>query len=242
MKKTLLITIAALTCACMTGCKPKLLFKEYIDEEIDIYRETDVVDKTITLRFYKNYDDVPYVKFSSYMKEFYSANLSLINDGSKYRYETKGNQFIEFDANEDAITFSDFTEFGNYFSNESSYENLFIRLVDTEYTERKPRTLSLKKYNIDIKEANNEAYVPVSLLSKLIGGIGCLDVAYNGKALYVIDMAETLTPYERGVDYYGSKYNKKLNNLFERRGKKTAEYCYNELCFVFDNLRGETTQ
>ena len=105
------------------------------------------------------------------------------------------------------------------------------------------RTVNLTTYGIDIREGGEEAYVPLTFLSKLSGGMSMLNVQYNGKDIYFIDEQGLL--YEgdqRGTAYFSSEYYKELLDVSIPRKEDMAKYAYNELCFVFDNLRGYTSQ
>ena len=101
--------------------------------------------------------------------------------------------------------------------------------------------VNLNNYSIALFEDGNNAFVPLTLLSKLSGGLSQYNVAYNGKDVYVMDKAGQLGEATNSTTY-GEEYFSILNDTSTSRYRDLANYNYGELCFVFDNLRGYTSQ
>ena len=237
MKKILLLPTIALTLGICSGCN---LFK-YFDKKVNVYREKDVVDKQISLRYFFNQIHVPYIEVNEYYKEFFNKNLKINKNDEGYKYSLSDNEFLYFNVKDNSISISELTSFALYPSGVSESANLFLKVDSVESTESKVKTIDLNKYNIHFYDYDEKIYAPLSFLSTLCGGVSLYDIAYNGKDVYVLDYGGDITGEEKTTNYYGDKYSKKIESL-SLRNKDMAEYSYNELCFVFDNLRGETTQ
>ena len=214
----------------------------YGDREISVYRNNDGPDKTIKVRYYEDLKNLPFMKISEYMTEFLKVtpHVEPVNGG--YTYTLDSGAFLNFNFYESSMITNDLTAFSSLSVNKDEEESkTFLRLDNVETTEKEARTISLAKYDLKIKDYDGEVYAPISLLSKLFGGLAMFDVSYNGENLYVYDM-ESTGEKERSPGYYETSYNSVLNNLFKGREEDTARYTYNELCFIFDNFKGETTR
>ena len=112
----------------------------------------------------------------------------------------------------------------------------FLKLDGVDKTPEQERVINLNNYSIKVHYGD---YVPLSLLSRLMGGTSMYEIAYNGKDVFVIDrngqLGEAVSASDYGEDYYGI-----LNDVSTPRKEDLALYSYYELCFVFDNLRGYT--
>lgn len=237
-KSALILATCPLIIAGLSGCSNS----PYTDKIVGIFREKDIVDKQISLRFYAKYKHVPYIAVNEYYKEFFNDSFTIEKDQSGYKYSLANGEYLYFDVVKNSITCSDLNVLSEHKDFVSSTGKLYLRTDETVKTEKTPKTIELSKYNIEIKDEKEEVYAPFSLLSKYFGGTALYNAVYNGKDIYVLDLDASLSEEERDTDYYGKKYAKPLNNLFTRRPKDIAEYTYNELCMVFDNFRGETKQ
>ena len=255
MQKKSIITISSLLCLMLSGCTFSVAInadKDYEDKEIYVIREMKVEEgeekaspvrnKTMTLRFYDEAPNVPYVKVSSYFKEFFNTNFNVKKSGDNYRYGYNNEHYISFNANEDLFSSLGLRAFNSHPDFKSSTGKSFIKSSGSTKTPSSVKVISLSNYSIDIRDDGKEAYVPLSLLSKLAGGFASYNAQYNGKDVYVIDNQGLLTDIVRDVKYYSDSYYEILGDLSTARPSDLAVYTYNELCFVFDNLRGYTTQ
>ena len=218
-----------------SGCN---LFK-YFDKKVNVYREKDVVDKQISLRYYFKQMHVPYIEVNEYYKEFFNIELNFSKSNKEYKYALSDNEYISFNVESNELSILGLSSFAGLLEHTSENEKFFLHLDETNKGEEHLKTIDLDKYSINFYEENDQIYAPLSLLSKFSGGLSLYNVAYNGKDVYVLDYDSILFSEERTTDYYGDKYSKKFSNIFFRN-KDMAKYSYNELCFVFDNFRGET--
>ncbi len=237
MKKLWLFLASFLTIGSTSGCS---LF-EYLNKKVNIYRNNEEADKQISLRYYYKHFHIPYIEVNDYYEEFFKRTFDVKKDDNGYKYSLSDNVYIYFNVNENSISVDGLTSFSNHPDFVSTTQKTFLELEGITHTESKVKTIDLDDYDIHFYEDNERIYAPLTFLSKLCGGIYLYDIAYNGKDIYVLDYGCSLTPEERTTEYYGDKYLKKIGNL-GLRSKDMVRYTYNELCFVFDNLRGETTK
>ena len=218
--------------------------ESFTERELNIYRKKDVVDKTMKFRFYEGMENVPYVSVSSYYKEFFNTKLKVTrkNHTYFYKYSEKSSNFLGFDAENDLLISNSLSSFTNHPDFKSSTGKVFLRVSTIDRTGGIERVVNLKNYSIPVYEDKGEAYVPMTLLSTFAGGYQLYNIAYNGKDVYIVDYNGELSEEDRTPSYYGDSYLEKLSNIDEERPEDLVNYTYNELCFVFDNLRGYTSQ
>ena len=218
--------------------------EKYLTRELNVYRETDIVDKKMSFRFYEGMDHVPYIAVSDYFKEFFNTQLVVSKKEHTYSYKraANANEYFGFDAEQDLFMSNGLSSFANHPDFKSSTGKVFLHIDKVETTPKVDRVINLKNYSIPIFEDSGEAYVPMTFLSQFAGGYQLYNIAFNGKDIYVIDYNGQLSEMERTPDYYGDSYLDKLSNIDEERPEDLARYTYNELCFVFDNFRGYTSQ
>lgn len=251
MNKTRCIVISALVgltlCCCSHSAK-----ESYKDKDINIIRKmekkegeeksTPVIDKTISIRFYDSTPNVPYIDVSSYFKEFFNTTLKKEKNNNSYKYSLEGGEYIEFDSQKDLFSSYCLRAFNDHPDFKTSTSKTFLKTEESNHTTPSINTISLKNYEIDIHDNGKEAYVPFSFLSKFTGGYSSYNAQYNGKDIYVIDGHGLLTDELRDVKYYADSYYEVANDFTTDRPADLAKYTYNELCFVFDNFRGYTSQ
>ena len=221
---------------------------DYEVKDINLIREmnkdtaTPIVDKTLSLRFYNETPNIPYIDVSTYFDEFYEHHINKRIKNSLYEYSLDTGEFISFDAEEDTFAtlgLRDFDDHPAYVFNSTKY---FLKEDVINYTPKSIKVISLKNYDIDVKEDNDEAYLPFSFLAKLAGGLHTYNPQYNGKDIYVIDANGYISGEERSVSYFGDAYYEVLDDVSTPRHEDLIKYNYSELCFVFDNLRGYTSK
>lgn len=227
------ILILSLTCLlCIPGCT-KNNKAEYVDEVRALYKGKATDE--ITLRFYSEMPNVPYVDVSTYFKQFYFLDLDkgISTDKVTYSYFANGVTMLEVDIKNDLFTISDIDDICNLdgFALNSFYLDHYVDYID----EAKARTFDLSEYGIDLKGDENDAYLPLNTLNNIFSWIFGYSVSYNGQDVYVINDSAEIYDNSAISDY--SSYYKILKK------KKTfandeAEFNYKELCFTVEQLLG----
>ena len=209
----------------------------YKDKEVNLYREAGVVDKKISLRFFDEQPNVPYIAVSDYFKEFFNTTLQEKKDGNSWVFSLSKDSYIGFNSELQTFFSKGLRAFNNHPDFIESNTKLFIKYINGEVTTPLEKIVNLKNYSIKIYEN----YVPFSFLGTISGGQSLYDIGYNGKDVYVFDYYGQLGSRTYPA-VYGNEYNAVISDTSTPRYQDLANYTYGELCFVFDNLRGYTNQ
>ena len=219
---------------------------EYIDRNVNIYRKKSVVDKQISLRYFSTMPSVPYISVSAFFNEFFNTELERSVDkrevnGFTYNYLNPYNACLSFDIKNQTLASNKLDSFNSHPDFKENTGKHFVKLDNIESSEISVGTVSLKDYSISIYEDGENAFVPLSLLSSIAGGLQSYNIAYNGKDVYVFDYGGQLGTATR-AETFSDTYFMKLKDATESRPDDLISYTYNELRFVFENLRGLTKQ
>ncbi len=216
---------------------------DYEVKAVNVYREKDVVDKTIDLHFYSDAPHVPFISVSLFYKEFFKHDLKVEITNNVYKYSGEKKEYLKFDVQENEISIYNSLVFGYHPDFQEATTKTFLHEIKNVSTTGKEMIIALNNYGIDIYGDGKEAYVPLSLLSVFSGGLDGYNIAYNGKDIYVLDSRGQLcNGEERDSAYFGDSYISVLNNVKEKRYEDLAKYTYGLLCLDFDNFRGYTSQ
>ena len=237
MKKSLFITLLTIPALFGTSCKDEI-------RQVNVYRKKGIVDKTISVRFFKDSPNVPYISVPDFYKEFFDTEVTKMH-GFKtrfdYFYMSPAKEFLCFSTNFDTFQTIGFSSFDNNPNYSTSTGKLYIKFDKAEATDRQVKEIDLTKYGMKLYSRQKEAYVPLTLLSDISGGLSGIDIAYNGKDVYFFDYQGLLGDATNPATF-GSEYISVLGNTNESRKPDLANFSYNELCLVFDNFRGHTKQ
>lgn len=215
----------------------------YQTKDLNVYREKDVIDKTIPIRFYEEMPNVPYIGVKAYYKEFFAVDYTMEEQNGIYTFTNDESGGYIFDTRLDDVTIIDIETFNDSPEFVTDNTKTFLSEVGSETTRKHNQIISLKSYGIDIHGDEDDAYVPLTLLSNFSGGKSFYQVAYNGKDIYVLDMMGTAHPGEkRDTNYFSDTYYEVIADTKSPRPDDLAEYTYNQLCLTFDNERGYTSQ
>lgn len=212
----------------------------YLEREVNVYRQPDEPSEKLSLRFYEEIPSVPYISAKEYFKKFFATDIASTTTGHDHKYYKTFNNYIGFDIEHNFFYSKGLELFNEHPNFISSKGKIYLRAESASSTKVQERVISLSNYSIKIFDDSNDAYAPISLLSSLMGGIAQYDVAYNGKDVYVFDMGGQLGSKTEAASF--DDYYSVLADTSKKRERDLAEYTYNELCFVFDNLRGYTEQ
>ena len=213
--------------------EPPVNDEVFEEKDVKIYRRPGVVDKQIKLRFYEDTPSIPYISVSEFNKEFFNRELTKMENGF---YKLGNDSYIGFTYGSNLLYAQGLSSFDSHPDFKSNTGRLFIKLDSIDFTTPQERVVNLNNYHITV---HKDDYVPLSLLSKLMGGSQLYDISYNGKDIYVIDRDGQLGQ-ETPQSAFGAAYYEELESITTVRKRDMADYVYNELCFVFDNLRGYT--
>ena len=225
---------------------------KYKEKAVNVYRSTGLFEKAkdgkITLRFYEDLPNVPYVSVKDYyatiMKNSkdYDHPVLKVDRKAKDKYLMKsetGEAMIDVDS--DVLTTKDLTMFMDQWSiirpggkNCVSSTLPFCRTTGLSY-EKKKAAYDLGKYHIDIRADESDLWFPVATISDLTTD-SFFYTAYNGKNFYYHE-----NYFSAGVDTSDDKYySVRLKNAAKggTRPGDLTDFTYNELCFMMDYLYG----
>ena len=241
MKKAHLFLVPLLCLSLLSACSTQpSQEKNYVDKTVHIYHKTNLINNETNLRFYVDQPNVPYIEVNQYFEEFYETTLKRVYQKDTYYYLNDSGAYLGFNL-VDQTFFSNALDTFNHHPNFgiTSGKN-YVKTKSAKTTKPQIHTIPLKNYHIPIYTDTNRVYVPLTFLSKFMGGSVLFNIAYNGKDVYVIDRNGQLgTPADYGA--YPTYYEV-LNDTNTPRPVDLAKYSYNELCLVFDHFRGLTTQ
>lgn len=244
IKKVLIISIIPLLLA---GCKLWNINVEkdpaqYKDKKVNLYREAGKIDKKISLRFYEKTPNVPYISVDHYFKEFFDTVLYRTRNEYTFSYLKASNVYIAFDSKKNIFSNKNLNIFDSHPDFKSNTGEIFLKYNGIDNTKDKEQVINLNNYSIDVHDDGYNAFLPLTLLSKLFGGKMLYNITYNGKDVYVLDYQPEIVDVPTKGSTFGEQYFSYLNNTDTTRPKDLVKYTYNELCFAFDNLRGYTKQ
>ena len=214
----------------------------YKTKDVNVYRDNQGVDKTIKIRFYDDTPSIPYINVTGYFKEFFKTQTTKTVKGSIYRYNHPEGDFLAFDPEADTIYICYGDSFQGHPDMDQNTSKFFLKVDKQTSSAPTIKAISLASYGIDLHYENKEIYAPLTLLSCFAGGICLLQAAYNGESIYFCDGYGSLTGELRGPEYFKDTYFSVLGDYSTKRPQDMIDYAYGQLCMMFDNDRGYTTQ
>ena len=244
MKKNVAILVglsSLLIASCSITSRTKASDMKYETKEVNLYRKKDTIDKKLKLRFYESTPNVPYIGVKEFYEEFFKSSLFLSRSGDTYKYTNLDLGYLKFDISNDVLTMFNLDSFSGHPDSKETSSKTFMINESFATTSKKEKVISLANYRIDL-HGDEEAYVPISLLSSISGGLNGYSVGYNGKDLFVFDNQGYITGVASDYDYYEDLYLDPIIDVNKTRPVDLATFNYFQLCLNFDNFRGYTSQ
>ncbi len=215
--------------------------------------------------YYEMYDyqDIPYVKFKTFYLDHYvhyqfgtsydsyfSLTQTKVSDHvfrfantiGSFQIDTQNNIFIVNNPNQHYVATNLYNDTVSVLAN--GYETSYVELTSDTKDLDTPKTVTfdLGHYNINFIEYENEVYIPLATFTSIFDTPNTSSFAFNGKDLYYT------------ANFSDSKYNPDLSSgtleakYFNEspwlnkatRSESLANFTYNDLCFVMDNIYGLT--
>ena len=247
MKRKNTLPLVCLLAFALSGCSldgsmEKADKTDYKTESVKVYREKGTHDKVIDVRFYKPTPNIPYISVTRYFKEFFKTDVTLRKGSGIFAYYHPAGGYMAFDGERDVFYISNADDFQDHPDLVSVSKKYFLNGQKVVFSPSSVKTIDLYGYGIDIHYDSDEVYAPLSFLSCFSGGINLIQAAYNGKDIYVCDYYGSLTGERRDPEYFKDTYFSVLGDFSTERPKDLIDYTYNQLCMMFDNDRGYTSQ
>ncbi|MBQ3936358.1 MAG: hypothetical protein II722_04800, partial [Ruminococcus sp.] len=177
--------------------------------------------------------DVPYIDFEAYADRIYTEDFKTTANGDVYTIKGNNMTFVA-DTAKDTLTVDGFDL--NFDANvvvveQSTVSDYACNTGDSMKGEKKTAVLDLSKYGIDIVGEDGKLYFPLTTLSDLFSPT-YLAAEYVGGNLYFL---KTLMASQDDDGYFDR------TPIFQQteRSQAMADYTYNELCFLMDNIYGK---
>ncbi len=237
MKKTLVMTVAALMAALSMYAQTDLTFTT---RQIPVNRGGEE-DGTVSLRFYDDMPSVAYISvadFQQLMLPGTTVGVSKTGEGAYTLAGPYANATVNITT--DQFSSEDFMAFTNMMDLvQEGMDNVyldgspFIRYRSQELSPASATvTFDFKKYGIDLRGDDSAVFFPLSTLSDLYSDLYYHIAAYNGEKVIVVTDNENADIVRLDKESTVSVLNS------ESRAADMASFSYSELCFVIDHFYG----
>ena len=197
----------------------------------------------LTLRFYEETPNIPYMGINEYMTRIMNIPLTAEagENGTLLLKNELGGKLL-CDAAAGTIITPDWVRvITPKMPIEGSARSLsdvscaFVRISNVEYEgEPAPITFDFAKYGIKIHSDGEDVYLPISILSDMMTDIATNHLRYDGKNLYLQRVDLSLNPNDSIL--MNETMLARLKG--EERPADIIAQCYADLCFTFDYFFG----
>lgn len=229
MKRIICVLFSIITVLCLLSCANSEEGK-YVIKTLNTHNG-EVTSSYDKIRFYNDTPNVAYIGLKDYLDDFADQEYNPSVANGVYKYSKNENCYLLLDSVNNLLVTRDLMGLLNGNVSSGGY---FLGYVESTSTKSNDFIVDLDDYKIEIYGGKNDCYLPLAFLNSLFGDNMSIIPSYNGKDLYLFsDNIE--------ADYYGSNYYSLLNSNEERK-EDVINYNYNIFCFVFDKMRGYTSQ
>ena len=198
-------------------------------------------DGTVSLRFYSDMPEVPYISISDFQQLMYPGTTVSVSKRGDGEYLLKRDRAeATVNTSSEQFTSDDYMGFTNLMGLvQPGMDNVyldgapFVRYRSLELTPTKTTlTFDFKKYGIDLRGDEVAVYFPLATLSDLYSDLYYHIAGYNGERVVVV----TDNQYSNFAQLDPAGTKKVLQS--KSRSADMAAYSYGELCFVIDHFYG----
>ena len=256
MRKTFAVVVyVILAVALLTGCSSsqglstpgapsrdtdslQTLQSDYRDVELRLFTSVGNAPDTVTVRFYEEMPDVPYIGLAHYMALVFGDQAKVEVRGNVATITSTDGGVAVIDGAADTFVTGSWSLFHNYLKPMQQgkmqgfidYATPFCRISSLDYEKQgEPLVFDFSKYGIDLHVDTDDAYFPLATASVLMADAGFNNLACNGRVLCLITGLNS-DPRELDPAWYEPVF------ADEPRPQDLVDFTYNELCFVIDNI------
>ncbi|MBO4375516.1 MAG: hypothetical protein J5829_10455 [Lachnospiraceae bacterium] len=223
----------------------------YEEKKLPVYKG-EMTDETITVRYYDESPNVPYIGIKEYYDCFIEESLDKKDtpmsveksDDDIYILKNAHGE-ATIDVGKGEMSFDDMAEFTNLMGLvQEGMSNCYldglpyVRIKELKNTGDGSRTLDFAKYDIKIYGDDDDVYLPESTLSDIFTDLVYHYTACNGETVYFNtvntcdhEMVLTIDPD------FSKPFMESLDDDMNRP-EDLADFSFKELCFSFDNFYG----
>ena len=239
MKKTVIAFVLVLCMAC-----PVIGPAEAMPAEKTVPLITEEGEAgELTLRFYEETPNIPYMGINEYMTRIMDIPLTAEagENGTVLLKNELGGELL-CDAVAGTITTPDWVKvitpkmpIEGGARSLSDVTCAFVRITNIEYEgEPAPITFDFAKYGMKLHADEKDVYLPISILSDMMTDIATNHLRYDGKALYLRRVELAANPNDPIL--MNETMLARLKG--EKRPADIIAQCYADLCFTFDYFFG----
>ena len=253
-KTAAVITVCALMCTqAVTSCADELSESEFTETKLNVHLFSDDNVTEADIRFYNDLPQIPYIRLTDFysllMANEKQMSVSAGEDGI-FTFTSATGATAVIDAAADTVYSEDYENFINTtIKKQDNAPNVyydgapFLRIAEV-VTDKDPEPVNIdfSDYNIDLRAGEDDIWLPVLTASDMFSGVTMYHCVYDGTDLIFYDSNSDYSDF--ALLYSEAEFSDYVNKLvpaFIKDGKRSpvlAEYCYNELCFMFDTFYG----
>ena len=239
--------------AVLVSCGPKMRLgkTKVADEPADGGSYTEktypvvykvIPDAQVTLRFYDDLPDVPYISAADFQSIVLPGSTMAVSHTGAGQYTlANADASAVVDVNKDVFVSEDFEAFTNQMGllqpgmANVYYDGMpFVRYKSVTYTPASaPTTLDMGKYGIDIHaDGKGAVYFPFATLADMYTDLFYHHAGFNGEKVVVNTSVNEVSLAEIDSTYNEPLLGKKV------RSESMAAFNYKELCFAMDHFYG----
>lgn len=215
---------------------------KYTEKVVTVNYDGVKTEKTV-LRFYSSTGDIPYISVSDFHKVMLpKASMKVSRQGDCYEISTSGGTAM-VDVKADQFTTSSMVTIFDMISTIAPNIPSAVSYDGSPYIKPKERlllpevstvTFNFKKYNIDLHDDGSNVYFPYATLADIYSDMN-LHISY-----YNDEDNELVVNSKLDDDPFTKIDPNRAKRIYGRTevSENMAQYRYNELCFVFDNIYG----
>ena len=239
MKRILYFLVLVVCLAVFSACFAEA---EPVEKAFPLYTEAGE-DGTLTLRFYEEAPNVPYMGINEYTSRIMELPMTLEKGegGAVTLKNALGGELVCNIAAGTIYTPDWVKVITPQMPLDSRARSLsdvavgFVRITEVAYEgDPAPITFDFAKYGMRIYADDRDVYLPLSVLTNMMTDIATNHLRYDGKALYLRRVELTVNPDDPIL------MNETMQSLLsgESRPADLISQCYADLCFNFDYFFG----
>ncbi|MBQ7702020.1 MAG: hypothetical protein IJT54_06405 [Candidatus Methanomethylophilaceae archaeon] len=211
--------------------------------EIDFYKADAETPTKITLRYYDDMPNVPYIGVCQLYRIYQDKDMTLTAEGGKYTL-TNENGSAVVDLEEGIVYSDDYREFAKLSLGKAADNPAFLKEVSVDTEGSTAATIRYSDYGVKAYYDDGDIYMPLSIAADLfMGGTGFMIMYVPGNggvataAAHMINLlhamqGQLITPaYRAGIDSLAES----------ERTADMAEFSYKNLCLYLDNFYGKVS-
>ena len=116
----------------------------YVDRKVNVYRKPGEVDKQITLRYFSDQPNVPYIQVQDYFTEFFNTFLFQKIDGNSHTFLLANDYYLGFDSEKQLFFSKGLMAFNHHPDFIQSNAQIFLKSKNAEVTTPIEHVVNLK--------------------------------------------------------------------------------------------------